>query len=79
MSALRCFVCQSLGDKIASDCREVFLEDDGHKVVYVGPVCFKKVEAAGASGLPTGRGRGPRVFFTCEQARAFAAKAEGRS
>lgn len=71
MSAMLCYVCQSLGDNIASDCREVYLEDDGHKTVYVGPTCFKKVEKAGKAGLVSGKGRGPRVFFTFEQAAAY--------
>jgi hypothetical protein len=69
---MQCYVCQSPGDNIASECREVYLEDDGHKVVYVGPVCFKRVEQAGAAGLVSGKGRGPRVFFTYDQAAAFA-------
>lgn len=70
MSAMRCFVCQSPGDNIASDCREVYLEDDGHKTVYVGPTCFKKVERAGSMGVQA-KGGGPRVFFTFDQAAAF--------
>jgi hypothetical protein len=72
MSGMLCFVCLLAGDNIASDCREVYLEDDGHKTVYVGPTCFKKVEKAGSAGLVSGRGRGPRVFFTFDQARAHA-------
>jgi|SRR6185295_8677805 len=76
MSAMHCFVCQSPGDNIASDCREVYLEDDGHKTVYVGPTCFKKVERAGDAGLASGRGRGPRVFFTFDQAARYASLAQ---
>lgn len=72
MSAMLCYVCQSPGDNIASDCREVYLEDDGHKTVYVGSTCFKKVEKAGADGLVSGKGDGPRVFFTFDQAVAHA-------
>lgn len=72
MSAMLCYVCQSRGDNIASDCREVYLEDDGHRTVYVGPSCFKKVEKAGSAGLVSGKGRGPRVFFTFAQAAAYA-------
>jgi hypothetical protein len=60
------------GDNIASDCREVYLEDDGHKTVYVGPTCFKKVERAGAKGLMAGKGMGPLVFHTFEQAFNYA-------
>jgi hypothetical protein len=74
MTAMRCFVCQLPGDNIASECREVYLEDDGHKVVYVGPTCFKHVERAGAEGVQSGRGRGPRVFFTFDQAAAYASR-----
>jgi hypothetical protein len=70
MSAMRCYVCNSAGDNIASDCREVYLEDDGHKTVYVGPTCFKKIEQAGGAGLQSWGG-GPRVFFTFDQAAAF--------
>jgi hypothetical protein len=72
MSGMLCFICQSPGDNIASDCREVYLEDDGHKTVYVGPTCFKKVKKAGAGGLVSGKGHGPRVFFTFDQAAAYA-------
>jgi len=75
MTAMRCYVCQSRGDNIASDCREVYLEDDGHKAVYVGPDCFKKVERAGSAGLQS-RG-GPRVFFTFDQAAAASATNSG--
>lgn len=71
-NAMRCYVCQSPGDNIARDCREVFLEDDGHKTVYVGPTCFKKVEQAGSAGVVSGKGIGPRVFFTFDQAAAYA-------
>lgn len=72
MSGMLCYVCQLPGDNIASDCREVYLEDDGHKTVYVGPTCFRKVEKAGNAGLVSGKGRGPRVFFTFDQAAANA-------
>ena len=72
MSALLSFVCGSPGDQIARDCREVSLQDDGHKTVYVGPTCFKKVEQAGETGLVSGRGFGPRVFITFDQAAAYA-------
>lgn len=78
MSGALCYVCLHPGDNIASECREVFLEDDGHKVVYVGPKCLKKVEKAGTDGLVAGRGIGPRVFFTFEQAEAYANRRAAR-
>lgn len=71
-NAVRCAVCMSPGDNIASACREVFLEDDSHRTVYVGPTCFKKVERAGSAGVLAGKGFGPRVFFTFDQAAAYA-------
>jgi len=75
MSGMLCFVCQSPGDNIASDCREVYLEDDGHKAVYVGPTCFQRVEKAGSAGVISGKGRGPRVFSTFNQAAAYFSEA----
>lgn len=77
MSAMRCYVCARPGCDIANDCREVFLEDDSHQTVYVGPTCFKKVERAGSAGVQSKNG-GPRVFFTYEQAAKFASDAKTR-
>lgn len=73
MTAMLCYICCSSGDNIASDCREVYLEDDGHKTVYVGPTCFKKLKKAGDAGMLSGKGHGPRVFYTFDQAVKYAA------
>lgn len=73
MSGMSCYVCMHPGDNIASECREVFLQDDDHKVVYVGPTCLQKVKKAGAEGVLCG-GIGPRVFYTYDQAAAYAAR-----
>jgi hypothetical protein len=77
-SELACYVCGREGRHIGEDRREVYLEDDDQRAVYVGPTCFKNVASAGALGLRSAKGRGPRVFSTYELARAYAgALAEG--
>jgi hypothetical protein len=53
--------------------REVYLEDDDHRAVFVGPDWFRKVHSAPADGYPPPRG-GPRLFATAELARAYAYK-----
>ena len=50
--------------------REVYLEDDDHRAVFVGPDCFRQVQAAPADGYRPPRG-GPRLFATAELARAY--------
>lgn len=70
MSTL-CYVCMKSGDRIDEGKYRVYLEDDDHRTVYVGPTCFKKVERAGDDGILAGKGFGPRVFSTYEQAAAY--------
>ena len=53
--------------------REVYLEDDGHRAVFVGPDCFRKAHSAPADGYRPPR-CGPRLFATAELARAYAYK-----
>ena len=70
-SAGECYVC---GRRLRP-CppREVYLEDDGHRAVFVGPDCFRKVHSAPADGYRPPRG-GPRLFATAQLARAYANK-----
>ena len=66
--------CYACGRKLRpGPPREAYLEDDGHRAVFVGPDCFRKVHAAPVDGYRPARG-GPRLFATAELARAYADK-----
>ena len=51
--------------------RVAYLEDDGHRAVFVGPDCFRQVHAAPADGYRPPRG-GPRLFAAAALAKAHA-------
>jgi hypothetical protein len=52
--------------------RDVFLEDDNHGTVPVGPDCLRRVAKAGFLGVRSGQGLGPRVFFERAMAQDYA-------
>lgn len=57
----RCYAC---GKRFHDPNRrqDVFLLDDDHRAVLVGPECFRKVVASGWLGYQPMRG-GPRLFI----------------
>lgn len=60
-SELRCYACHRRIK--APEAWQAYLEDDDHAPVYIGPDCFKRVDAAGADGYKPPKG-GPRLFAT---------------
>lgn len=67
----KCYICLKPLREPLIKLREVVLEDDGFGHVCVGPDCFALVVAAGPNGVRSGKGRGPMVFATTAQARAY--------
>lgn len=64
-----CYVC---GRKLGAKTPYVaFLEDDDNAPVFVGAECIKKVTHAGAAGLRSGKGKGPRVFASVALAKGL--------
>lgn len=75
-SGIRCSVClKPIRGEVR---RDVFLEDDNHGTVPVGPDCFHRVVQAGYNGLRSGQGLGPRVFFERAMAEDYAQSSAGR-
>lgn len=69
-SAEPCYVCgRKLGKKTP---HVAYLEDDDNAPVFVGSECIGKIAQSGLAGMRGGKGKGPLVFSTVEQARCFA-------
>lgn len=68
----RCYAC---GKRFRDPNRrqDVFLSDDGHRSVLVGPECFRKIVEAAAAGHQPARG-GSRLFLQRKDARVYAAR-----
>ena len=62
-----CYICgRKLGNKTP---QVAYLEDDNHAAVFVGSECINKVIRAGAQGIKSRKGKGPRVFASALLAR----------
>jgi hypothetical protein len=75
-SGIRCYVC--LKPIRGEARRDVFLEDDNHGTVPVGPDCLHRVARAGYDGVRSGQGLGPRVFFERAMAEDYASSSASR-
>lgn len=65
--------CYACGKAFSSqgNVHNVFLQDDDHRQVSVGPDCYSKVIKAGYEGHAPRRG-GPRLFLTLDRAQRYA-------
>lgn len=72
-SNLQTYECYACGQRFRNpdNWHDVFLQDDGHRSVMVGPECFTRVLKAGPAGYAPPRG-GPRLFIEKRFAEAFA-------
>jgi len=73
MSTELCYIC----GKPLNKSHDVFLQDDNHAIVCVGPNCYERVVKSGYDGVRSGKGRGPLVFVTRRMAEAYAIRARG--
>ena len=70
-SSEKCHACGKTMKPGPNSCLTVYLEDDDHRGVKVGPDCFRHVHRAGVAGYKP-RGGGPRLFATEKFARTHA-------
>jgi hypothetical protein len=66
----RCYACGK-PFRDPNNRQDVFLPDDDHRTVLVGPECFRHVVRAAAVGYQPPRG-GPRLFIEKRYAERYA-------